>query len=619
MSPVTVTFEPDGRRVRADSGDTLLKIANRGGIQIRSECNGQGKCGKCRIKIRSDYGTTSPTQSELKHLNSGLIREGFRLSCQTQILGFQPVQVLILPESRIGERRLQIQSVIKSFPLNPTIHTYLVHIPPLNFDHIIPDNERFLEGIAKTVSSKRPQQWVVPLPVLEKIPSVIRTPVMHVTVMIRDKTLVLDAVPGDALENIFGLAIDIGTSKIVAALHSLYTGELLAVEGIENPQIQFGEDIMTRLHYAAVEYKNLKNLQQTVVQAINRLIQGLIKTSGVPRQHIYETVVVGNTVMTSLFLGLDTTHLAYGPFVPPIKGPTEISTQQIDLNLPSQGLVHVLPSVAGYVGADAIADVLATRIHRYKKTSLLIDIGTNSEVILGNRSNLIACSCAAGPAFEGAHIEYGMKAVTGAIERVTINPQTLSVEVQTIDDASPIGICGSGIVDTVAQLAHSGLLNHKGRFTEKAKPLLVTKGKKRKFILVPGNKSLQLPRLTVSEEDISQLLLAKAAIQTGWQLLLEHKKIPVSDIDQVFLAGAFGRYLNPNSARILGIIPQVSLQKVQFVGNTALAGAQRALLSKTSRNEASKLARSIHHLDLARNPNFNKTYTNALFLPDMQS
>ncbi len=617
MSPVKVIFEPDGRRVEAKAGETLLAIANRGGIHLRSECNGQGKCGKCRIKISPDSSTTAPTQSELKHLDSVQFREGIRLACQTHILGSQPVQVTILPESRIGERRLQIQSVIRSFPLKPVIHTYLIHIPPLNYNQVIPDNERFLQGLTKAISPDRPRHWIVPLEVLEKLPSAIRTPVMHVTVMIREKTRVLDVIPGDVLENVFGLAIDIGTSKIVAALHSLHTGELFAVEGIENPQIQFGEDIMTRLHYAAVEYKTLKNLQHAVIQAINQLIQLLIETSGVPQRHIYETVVVGNTVMTSLFLGIDSSHLAYGPFVPPIRGPTEVSPQQIDLNLPYQGMVHVLPNVAGYVGGDAIADILATRIHRQQKTSLLIDIGTNSEVILGNRTNLIASSCAAGPAFEGAHIEHGMKAVTGAIEHVSINPRTLSVEVLTIDDASPIGICGSGIVDVVAQLAQAGLLNPKGRFTEKAKPLLVTEGKKRKFVLAPRKKRGQSLQLTVSEEDISQLLLAKAAIQTGWQLLLEHKRIPVADIDQVFIAGAFGRYLNSDSARILGIIPKVPLRRVKFVGNTALAGAQLALLSVTSRKEASKLAHSIHHLDLARTPNFNKTYTNALFLPDM--
>ncbi|MFX1563724.1 MAG: ASKHA domain-containing protein, partial [Promethearchaeota archaeon] len=615
MPPVTVVFEPDGRHARAKRDESLFAIARRVGINIRSDCGGQGSCGKCRILIRPASAVTPITTAEKTHLTSKELRKGIRLACQARVKGSRELRVILLPESRPTRRRLQIEGISKPVSLRSSIHSLLLRIPPVDPDNPVPDDERLTKELGKIEDKYAQKSWRIPIVVHRTLPEVLRRASGHVTVIFQKPRTILDVIAGDAQENIFGVAIDIGTSKLVACLHSLVSGKCIAAAGIENPQISYGEDIMSRLSYAGADSANRRELQHLVCEGVNQLLQMLANQSGISSKNIYEIVVAGNTAMTSLFLGVDTTFLAFGPFVLPFRGPLNIPASHLGLSLPSHVNVHILPNVAGYVGADAVADILATQLNRRRKISLLIDIGTNTEVVFGNRDGLAACSCAAGPAFEGAHIEHGMKAVTGAIERLRINPNTLDVEFATVDDAIPIGICGSGVLDTVAQLAEAGLITHQGKFTKAASPRLQQSNGGRKFILVKGAASKNQPTITISEYDISQLLLAKAAVQTGYEILLSQKQLTPDDIDHVYIAGAFGRYLNPVSAQRIGLIPHVPVNRVTFAGNTALAGASMALLSLPARRQATKIARIIHHIDLARHPAFNQTYTASLFLP----
>ncbi|MFW9831264.1 MAG: ASKHA domain-containing protein, partial [Candidatus Thorarchaeota archaeon] len=435
----------------------------------------------------------------------------------------------------------------------------------------------------------------------------------QVTAIIRNRRQILDLKAGDARENIYGIAFDIGTSKLVGSLFSLVTGNQINTAGVENPQLRFGEDIMLRLHYAAVSPQTRKEIQAAVINGLNSILQTLTST-GIPINQIYEVTVVGNTVMTSLFLGLDTTHLAYGPFVPPYRGPIETPSEVLGLKLLPQSVIYVLPNIAGFVGADAVANILATRLYRHKNPSLLIDIGTNSEVILGSREGISATSCAAGPAFEGAQIKHGMKAVSGAIERVTLNPESMTFQLTTIDDLEPVGICGSGVVDVIAQLVEANLLSKKGRFTKGAEPHLITEGMHRSILLHGKRSDKTRPYITLSEHDISQLLLAKAAIQTGYIILLKMHELIPDALDKIFIAGAFGNYLNTANARRIGLIPQVPLEKVVFVGNAALAGAQLTLLSTAQRKIATRLAITTKFIDLARHPDFSRIYAASLFI-----
>ncbi|MDO8055637.1 MAG: ASKHA domain-containing protein, partial [Candidatus Hermodarchaeota archaeon] len=510
-------------------------------------------------------------------------------------------------------RRIQVEGFRGEVPLNPAIQAIVARIPGVNPDHVIPDTERVISELERHFPAVEPTHWEYPLPVMAKTPEVLRKAGGRVTLILRNQVQLLDIYAGDATDSLYGLTVDIGTSKLAGSLYSLNSGMCLATTGIENPQLQYGEDLMTRMSYASVSMETRKELQSKVIEGIDAIIETLTR-GGIPRDRLFEVVVVGNTVMTSLFLGLDTRYLSYGPFIPPIRGPLEIQAGQLGLQLPSQTAIHVLPNIAGFVGADAVADILTTDLHRQSEPNLLIDIGTNSEVVLGSQHKISATSCAAGPAFEGAQIEHGMKAVSGAIERVVFDEASVSFQIETVDHAKPIGICGSGVVDVIAQLAAAGFLSKKGRFTSKAKDHLITEGKKRAILLHEETIGKTHTTITLSEHDVSQLLLAKAAIQTGFTLLLQHQKLQVQDIAQEYIAGAFGNYLNLANAQRIGLIPPVPLSKIIFIGNAALSGAQLALLSTQYREEARHLAKTVEFVDLARHPDFSATYTASLFL-----
>jgi uncharacterized 2Fe-2S/4Fe-4S cluster protein (DUF4445 family) len=525
----------------------------------------------------------------------------------------QDIVVMVPTATRTSARRIQLEGEMDTILLKPAIKAILIKVPSVDPAHSIPDTERVLTGLSNFLGRKRKSRWEYPLPVIAKTPSAVRKATGQVTLIIRNEYQLKDIHAGDAREIMYGIAFDIGTSKLVGSLYSLVTGEHMATAGLENPQLRFGEDIMTRLSYAAVGPDTRTELQTAIIDGVNTILDNLT-SQGIQSDRIYEVVVVGNTVMTSLFLGLDTTHLAYGPFVPPFRGPIETSADSLGLQLAPQTSVYVLPNIAGYLGADAIADILATKLHHQRNPCLLIDIGTNSEVILGNRDRLSATSCAAGPAFEGAQIEFGMKAVSGAIERLTFDKSSMEFQLTTIDDAAPIGICGSGVVDAIAQLAEAELLSSNGRFTKQANPSLIIEGKKRSIVIYKPNTKTQTPPILLSEHDISQLLLAKAAIQTGYTLLLQHQQLGPENLAHIYIAGAFGNYLNPASAQRIGLIPEIPLEKVTFIGNAALSGARLALLSIPQRRNAARISKSVEFVDLARHSDFPKTYAASLFI-----
>ncbi len=613
LADVQILFEPDGRRTTANQGETIDSVARRIGLQLRSECGGEGSCGKCRVHVEPFSGLFSLTSAEKSLLSNKQRGAGFRLACQARVNGKKDLVVTIPTATRVSRRRLQLKGIHRHMKLNSALQSLLLQVPGVDPDNPCPDTERVLSIVSQNPRFKSTSRWEYPLPVIKKTPQALRKARGEVTLVIRNRIQLLDIRAGDARESIYGVALDIGTSKLVGSLYSLVSGELIATEGIENPQLCLGEDIMTRLSYAAVSEETRNELQAAVIEGVNQILTALVGNR-IPSQQIYEMVVVGNTVMTSLFLGLDTTHLAYGPFVPPFRGPIEVSADYLNLRLPPQSIIHILPNIAGYVGADAIADILATELHKARAPCLLIDIGTNSEVILGNKERISATSCAAGPAFEGAQIEHGMKAVSGAIERIRLDTTSMQFNLTTIDDKDPIGLCGSGVVDAIAELAKAKLLSSKGHFTQAARPYITKEGKSQYITLSEGSVKKGSSPITLSEQDISQLLLAKAAIQTGFTLLLQHQQLEPEDLGYVYIAGAFGTYLNTDNAQRIGLIPMLSLDDVSFVGNSALTGAQLALLSVSQRRQAIDLAKSVEFLDLARHPEFSKTFAASLFI-----
>jgi uncharacterized 2Fe-2S/4Fe-4S cluster protein (DUF4445 family) len=387
------------------------------------------------------------------------------------------------------------------------------------------------------------------------------------------------------------------------------------VKSIENSQMIFGDDIISRIAYAAQGTQKLLDLQRSVIRSINFLMTEARKEAHIRTRNIYEISVDGNTAMHHLFLGIDPKYLSLAPYVPVVKQSLDVRSKELRIRMNPRGYVHILPNVAGYVGADAVADVLSSGIHKTSKMSLLVDIGTNGELFAGNKEGLLSCSCAAGPAFEGAHIKHGIRASVGAIERIRIDPETLNVEYDTIGDAKPIGICGSGILDAVAELFKSGIINNRGRFTKSSSTRLQMQKNEREFTIAKKEETDTGIDITVTQQDIEEIQLAKAALHTGCAILMKRRGVTRNDIDQLLIAGAFGNYIDAESIRFIGLVPDVPVEKIKFVGNTALSGARMALLSQDARKTTEKLATWINYIELAADPDFKREYMFSTYLP----
>jgi uncharacterized 2Fe-2S/4Fe-4S cluster protein (DUF4445 family) len=408
-----------------------------------------------------------------------------------------------------------------------------------------------------------------------------------------------------------GLAIDLGTTKIAGYLVDMSDGRTLAARGIMNPQISYGEDIISRMNEAIKSPDKLRQLKEAAVKAIDELGVDLCAGIGDRSEEIVEVVIVGNTAMHHLFLGLPVRQLSLAPFVPAVSRALDIKARNAGLNLAPGAYVHLLPNIAGFVGADHVAMLLATGVLQTETPALAIDIGTNTEVSLIKNGTITSASCASGPAFEGGHIKDGMRAARGAIERLRIDGD--NVQYQTIDGAPPVGICGSGLLDAVAQMYLAGIINEGGRIIGK-NPRIRTCKEQREFVLIGEEERGGKPAITITQHDIRELQLAKAAIRTGIQMLLETSGCSENEIKQVVIAGAFGTYIDAASAVEIGMLPALPLERFRQVGNAAGAGARLALISLSQRAEAQAIASKVNYLELATAPDFEKTFIQASFL-----
>ncbi|MFX0097532.1 MAG: ASKHA domain-containing protein [Candidatus Hodarchaeota archaeon] len=610
MGLVTIIFEPEGKKIQVERGTNLLKVAKEAGAGLRSECGGIGSCGKC--KILTDPEKVSPiTETEKKHLSLQEMDEGYRMACMTSVKSNAVIR--IPAESRITIRRIQISGMERPVNLNPSVEKIRIILKKPSLNDTKADDDRLLGNL----------EQVLDLPDLEldhqlmdRLPHILRDGNWEVTATIWNNERVINLESEDTSKKLFGFAIDIGTSKIAGYLVDLSRGKEIAASSVENPQIFHGEDIISRISFATKGLKQIQELQSIVIKAINRMIIDTCRETDVSVKDICEMTIVGNTVMSSLLLRIPTKYLAIAPYPAAVKRPVNIKASKLGLEINSMGNIHVLPNVAGYVGADALADVLATGIYDEDDMTLLIDIGTNGEIFVGNQEGLMCCSCAAGPAFEGLHIKYGMKAVTGAIERVRIDQRTHDVNYETIDKVKPVGICGSGMVDAVAEMFKSGVITNEGLFKNQDMSRSTTlNGRIPAFIIAWKDETNIGNDILVSAHDIEKVLLGKAAIHAGTEILIKKKGLVDEDIERVFIAGAFGNYLNPESAKFLGLIPDIPIDKISFVGNTALSGAKMALLSKEVRSVARRLSKSIEYVELTAEPDFKQEFVDSLFIP----
>jgi len=604
-------FEPEGRSVRIALGTTIFQAASEVGVGIRSECGGKGICGKCRIVVQDKGSLSEVTAAEIKHLSSSEIDSGYRLACQSLVR--RNVVVAIPPESRIGARKIQITGLERPVPLNPLVKKFHIVLRKPTLSDVTPDFERLLDCLKDTYGFERLE---TDYKLLMKLPNVLRDANWDITVTLWNDREIIAVEKGDTSKKLLGLAIDIGTSKIVGYVVDLTIGKTIGIGSIENPQVTYGEDILSRITFAMADDEKLEALQRLVVEGINELINKVCAEANANPDDIYEATVVGNTAMHHLFLAIQPKHLALSPYTPAVRGPMNIYAKELNIRMNPNGIIHVLPVIAGFVGADAVADVLASGIYDLEELSLLIDIGTNTELFLSNAADILSCSCASGPAFEGAHIKHGMKAATGAIEKVRIDPDSYEVEYETIDGAKPMGLCGSAVVDIIAELLKCGIINRQGRFERNVtSPRLRIPNGDVEFVLARSEETFTGKAVTITQKDIGEIQLAKAAIFAGCSILMRRQNVKIKDLDRVFVAGAFGSYINPENAKFIGLVPDVPTEKIRFVGNTAISGAKMALVSKEARETAEMLSKKVRYLELATDPDFTEEFFKATSIP----
>ncbi len=606
MSEFTINFEPLGLRGKCKNNESLLECARRSGVGINSICGGTGACHACRVQVLS--GTVSrPSTVEYKVFTSKELKEGWRLACQTYPIS--DCKITVPADSMTTSQRLQVEGLEKKVSPELPFQVYHVKIAPPSLETPVADADRLIQALN---NQHRLQCASVDIDTLRDIPGQLRSWNWESQVVVRNKEVVTILYQKSRQ---LGLAIDLGTTKIAAYLIDMNSGQTLAARGIMNPQINYGEDIISRINKVIKSPEAAVVMQRLTLDAINELSADLCAAAGARPEEILETVVVGNTVMHHLFLRLPVKQLAFSPFVPAVSLALEVRARDLDLNIAPGAYVYLMPNIAGFVGADHVSMLLATDAWKAKETTIALDIGTNTEVSLIYGGKITTTSCASGPAFEGGHIKHGMRAAAGAIERLRIDGD--KVQYQTINGGPPVGICGSGILDALAQLYQANIIDNSGRIIDSHPRVRVHKGQ-REFVLVSEEERNGKPAITITQHDVRELQLAKAAIRTGIQILLDISLCSEDDIKQVIIAGAFGSYINIDSAVAIGMMPSLPLNRFQQVGNAAGMGARLALISTRSRAKAQAIASRVKYVELASSPEFNKVFVQANYLGPYQ-
>jgi len=607
-----VVFAEYEKTAQLSLGNNILDAAKKVDVNISAVCGGRGLCGKCRVVVREgSQNLETVSRLEAMSLSKEELAAGYRLACCALLNREGTIVVAVPPESRVEQQRLLVAGIETPVSRNPSVKKLLIHLSQPSLEKIKSDAVTLLEGLSgQGRSGSR-----IGFDALIQLPIAIREGHWTITATLRDEQEVICVEPGDTTNRTYGLAVDVGSTKIAAYLLDLNEGKVVATASAPNPQIPYGEDIISRVSYASKGEKNLKQLQGVVIACINKLLHETCEKAGVNLSEVYDAVLVGNTVMHHLFLGISPRFVALSPYPPAVSSSLSVRAKDIGLKANPAANVYVPPNVAGFVGADAVADVLATEICKSKPLSIMIDVGTNTEIVLGNDQRTISCSCASGPAFEGGHIEFGMRAEPGAIENVYVDVSNLEPGFKTVGDARPRGICGSGIVDAVAAMLKSGIINRYGLIDTKLTSPRIRKNGVPQYVLSWKEENDVGHDIAVTQRDVQEIQLAKAAIYSGATILMKHLHVEPREIQKVFLAGAFGTYVDPQSAVIVGMYPDVPLERVHFVGNAAGSGARMALLSREVRENSDRIARQIDYVELAADRSFQREFTEALQLP----
>lgn len=604
---VTVVLEPDGIKLTVRTGTTILEAANEAGIILNAVCGGAGTCNKCLVEIVGE-------KQKVK-------------ACQTKIE--RSMTIAIPTSSRFFEQKILQDGITKEGLVSPLVCKHYVQVSEPSLQDLRSDATRLIDAVlpnapgchghdddsAGTVKG----EVTLATDLLSKLPSLFRNNGYAATAVCHSgRIFALEA--GDTRAALYGAAVDLGTTTVVAQLVDLTTGKTVGTASANNPQVAFGDDVISRIKYSGEQADGLKILQRRILDCVNQLIKELCEKNVVSPWQIYELTAAGNATMQHLFLGIPAEQIAQAPYVSVFSAGINTPAEKLGIDIHPAGNVYVMPSVAAHVGGDTVAVALATAMIHSEKINLGVDIGTNGELILGNRDGLLVCSTAAGPAFEGARIEFGMRGAAGAIERVYLNDD---VELGVIGQGKPSGICGSGLIDTIAELYRVGIMDMTGRLQQAEdvpsllsaaiKARLVMHHDKPAFLLASKTQTAHGKDIVLTQRDIREAQLGKAAIKAGILTLLKERAVRLEDVDKLYLAGAFGNYIRAESATRMGLLPEeFPLERIQFVGNAAGVGAKDALLNRAARREAERIGREARYVELAGRGDFQMIYSEAM-------
>ena len=627
MAPLcTVTFLPSNRRVLVEQGENLLRVAMNADVHINASCGGSGTCGKCRVVV--EEGTVEERPSKL--LTAVERQQGYVLACHCRVVGDVTVRVPL--ESQLGDRRVLDREVappavgttlaahdwerrLPHWSLDPPAQKIFLSPAPPTLQDAAPDADRLRRELTRLTGKQKVR---LEYAALKALPGAAREQEWQVTcsVLAVDEMLrVLRVEPGDRSDQQFAVAVDLGTTTISVALLDLRTGETVAQASDYNSQVSFGEDVISRIIFAG-KADGLANLQRAAATTIDGLIKGLLEKVGARAEAVSHVSLAGNTTMTHLLLGVEPRYIRLDPYTPATTYYPWVEAWEVGLSLPRGVKLHCAPGVASYVGGDITAGVLASGLFNTEHLTLFIDIGTNAEMVIGNADWMLACACSAGPAFEGGGVQYGMRATAGAIEQVRINPDTLEPMLLTIGNRRPLGICGSGLIDLLSELFLTGIIDKRGKFNLGLPTARVRQGERGGEYVVAWADHAAIKRdIVFTEVDIDNLLRAKGAIYAAAELLVKSVDLDLADIEEILIAGSFGRFLRADKAITIGLLPDVEADRIKFVGNSSLLGAKLMALSRDMLQRSYDIVGRLTYVELSVHPSYMDHYVSALFLP----
>mgnify|MGYP002630065331 CR=1 FL=1 len=627
MSECTITFLPHDRAVTVSSGESLIRAALQAGVHINASCGGEGVCGKCRVLVEKGSVSEGITERVSKEDSD----KGYRLACLAKVT--EDVTIRIPIESSIDKSVMNLQATprrtatIKHMDFEslkeeglfiPPVEKIFLTLSPPNAQNNMPDVTRLIEYLKLEASEHKLE---LTLPVIRKLPGVMRESDFQLTVTVirpvrsDGKNLITNVQAGDKTGSNYAVAMDIGTTTIYGQLIDLSTGECLGEAGDFNGQISYGEDVITRIMYAE-KPSGLEKLQEVVTATINSVLEKIIRQSKIDREDISTITFSGNTTMTQLFLKIDPRNIRRAPYVPTATMYPPFTAITLGVNINEHCIALIYPQVSSFVGGDIVAGVMGSGMYRKEELTLFLDIGTNAELVVGNKDWLACTACSAGPAFEGGGIEFGMRAAKGAIEDFSMDPVTFNPMIFTIGDVRPKGICGSGLITMAAVMFEMGLINNRGKFNRDLGTPRIRKTNHVWEYVIAWKDETQIDRdIVLTEPDLDNLIRAKGAIYSGCMTLLEEVGLSMDEVEHIILAGGFGSYIDLEKAMVLGLLPEIDPERVTFIGNGSLMGARMSSLTNRIRKDVVSVTQKMTNFELSETPSYMDNYIAAMFLP----